>query len=439
MQALLLIAGLLASCLAQNDPTQPVIIRLRPQPIRPRFLEEVRKIVFIICTHVSNFTQYLFIKELIKSRYYEYFTLKYIQQESIFSRNVFKNKVCVVGYFKIRVSPPRAVQPPIQTSNQGSSQTVSQPTQPSIQQTVLPPSPPPAAQQPVFQQTAPPGNQQFIPREQAAVPPPPPVTIPPDVQNQLIKFFGLDSFGIPGLTGNHPNGFAGAVQLRAAGIPVQGLPADHINGNDVAKAAPTHDVLAQANPNFQNQLNQLVNEAHNPGPYHAPGSLPLPSEQPGENGLIGLLSTSIRKLVKESSGGNSPTHAGLPRIPGIPLLPGGIPRNSQGQIDVVNLIGSITLIIMKSYLLEVFSWYLIIILCVIIDGGLTKNDKTATFTALKIYREGSEFGPVRYSIGYAFRGGNKDAMLQLHSSETSDAQPLLVRDPDTFKTKYQTE
>lgn len=38
-------------------------------------------------------------------------------------------------------------------------------------------------------------------------------------------------------------------------------------------------------------------------------------------------------------GGNGPTHAGLPRIPGIPLLPGGIPRNSQGQIDVVNLIG----------------------------------------------------------------------------------------------------
>lgn len=38
-------------------------------------------------------------------------------------------------------------------------------------------------------------------------------------------------------------------------------------------------------------------------------------------------------------GGHSPTHAGLPRIPGIPLLPGGIPRNSQGQIDVVKLIG----------------------------------------------------------------------------------------------------
>jgi len=105
-------------------------------------------------------------------------------------------------------------------------------------------------------------------------------------------------------------------------------------------------------------------------------------------------------------------------------------------------------------------------------GGLTKNEKTATFTALKIYREGSEFGPVRYSIGYAFRAGNKDAMLQLHSSENSDAQPfwvyklgpdgtdpfgnkqyeyaivsnwvkypvtVLVRDPDTFKSKYEVE
>lgn len=41
-------------------------------------------------------------------------------------------------------------------------------------------------------------------------------------------------------------------------------------------------------------------------------------------------------------GNNSPTHAGLPRIPGIPLLPGGIPRNSQGQIDIVSLIGSVT-------------------------------------------------------------------------------------------------
>lgn len=40
-------------------------------------------------------------------------------------------------------------------------------------------------------------------------------------------------------------------------------------------------------------------------------------------------------------GSNSPTHAGLPRIPGIPLLPGGIPRNANGQIDVVKLIGEL--------------------------------------------------------------------------------------------------
>lgn len=54
------------------------------------------------------------------------------------------------------------------------------------------------------------------------------------------------------------------------------------------------------------------------------------------------------------------------------------------------------------------------------------NDKTATFTALKIYRQGSEFGTVRYSIGYAFRSGNKNAMLQLHTSENSDAQPCIT-------------
>lgn len=47
----------------------------------------------------------------------------------------------------------------------------------------------------------------------STIPPPPPISIPPDVQNQLIKFFGLDSFGIPGLTGNHPNGFAGAIEV----------------------------------------------------------------------------------------------------------------------------------------------------------------------------------------------------------------------------------
>ncbi|KAL6723054.1 hypothetical protein Aduo_018104 [Ancylostoma duodenale] len=524
---LLAVLGLLATqAFAQDDPTQPVVIRLPPMSSKPRFLSEV--------------------------------------------------------------SAPRAVQPPVVPPA---------PTHPAVVvpavQQPLPPSPP-AAQQPVFQQTAPPGSQQFVPRTSASVPPPPPVTIPPDVQNQLIKFFGLDSFGIPGLTGNHPNGFAGAVQeLRAAGIPVQGLPAEHINGNAVAHAAPTQsDVLAQANPKFQDQLTQLVNEARNSGPYEGNGGhVPLPADKPGENGLIGLLSNSIRKLVKETGvsdalsqslpsllgsghsssssarhagaaasassvdspvvsqsvdenaitsqlrgkdirrqpstaqralsgissflgggGGNTPTHAGLPRIPGIPLLPGGIPRNAQGQIDVVNLIGSITRRLSNGTTLAdmlppeqlqtladnvtdallpetptdfdlskfMGRWFEGINSprateqrCVVHHyGGLTKNDKTATFTALKIYREGSEFGPVRYSIGYAFRGGNKDAMLQLHTSESSDAQPfwvyklgpdgkdpfgnpqyeyaivsnwvrypvtVLVRDPDTFKAKYQTE
>ncbi|KAE9415463.1 hypothetical protein Angca_000556 [Angiostrongylus cantonensis] len=529
MPSLIFVAGfvglLVTEALTDNDPTRPVVIRLQPMSTRPRFLSEV--------------------------------------------------------------SAPHAVQPSVVTSavtgtNVGVPSAVQQQSFPS----------PPAAQQPVFQHTAPPGSQQFVPRTSASVPPPPPVTIPPDVQNQLIKFFGLDSFGIPGLTGNHPNGFAGAVQeLRAAGIPVQGLLPEHLSGNAVAHAAPTQtDVLAQANPKFQDQLTQLVNEARNSGPYEGNGGqIPLPADKPGENGLIGLLSNSIRKLVKETGvsdalsqslpsllgnphssggahhggasssssvdapavshsvddnaitnhvhgadirrqpstaqralsgissflgggGGNSPTHAGLPRIPGIPLLPGGIPRNAQGQIDVVNLIGSITRRLSNGTTLAdmlppeqlqtladnvtdallpdtpsdfdlskfMGRWFEGINSprateqrCVVHHyGGLTKNEKTATFTALKIYREGSEFGPVRYSIGYAFRGGNKDAMLQLHTSESSDAQPfwvyklgpdgkdpfgnpqyeyaivsnwvrypvtVLVRDPDTFKTKYQTE
>ncbi|KAJ1350763.1 hypothetical protein KIN20_006641 [Parelaphostrongylus tenuis] len=429
--------GLLITQVRTNDdPTRPVIIRLQPMSTRPRFLSEV--------------------------------------------------------------SAPRAVQPPT-TSSPMTATHVGMPS--GVQQPSFPS--PPAAQQPVFQHTAPPGSQQFVPRTSASVPPPPPVTIPPDVQNQLIKFFGLDSFGIPGLTGNHPNGFAGAVQeLRAAGIPVQGLPPEHLSGNAVAHAAPTQaDVLAQANPKFQDQLTQLVNEARNSGPYEGNGGqLPLPADKPGENGLIGLLSNSIRKLVKETGvsdalsqslpsllgnthsssvthhggasssssvnapaishsvdenaitnhvqgtdirrqpstaqralsgissflgggGGNSPTHAGLPRIPGIPLLPGGIPRNAQGQIDVVNLIGSITRRLSNGTTLAdmlppeqlqtladnvtdallpdtpsdfdlskfMGRWFEGINSprateqrCVVHHyGGLTKNDKTATFTALK--------------------------------------------------------
>ncbi|EJD75025.1 hypothetical protein LOAG_17750 [Loa loa] len=437
------------------------------------------------------------------------------------------------------------------------------------------PSLTPAAQLPVIP-PLPATEQQFVPRPITTPPPPPPINIPPDVQNQLIKFFGLDSFGIPGLTGNHPDGFAGAIQeLRAAGIPVQGLPLEHISGNP-SPSTSQNDVLSQANPAFGNQLNQLYNEATGPAHYRGKGSIPLPEATPGQNGLIGLLSSSIRKLVQDTGvadalsqgipsvlgtsssgdtavaystdaeaeaaaqsasrsgirrqqnaaqrvlsgvaaalgagGGRGPAHAGLPRIPGFPLLPGGIPRNEQGQIDVVQLIGSITRRISNgTTLADVIPPEQLQILadnvtdallpptpedfdlhkfmgrwfeginsprateqrCVVHHyGGLTKNDRTATFTALKIYREGSEFGPVRYSIGYAFRGGNKDAMLQLHSSETPDAQPfwiyklgpegtdpfgnpqyewtvvsnwvkypvtVLVRDPDKFKAKYEQE
>lgn len=64
------------------------------------------------------------------------------------------------------------------------------------------------------------------------------------------------------------------------------------------------DVLAQANPKFQDQLSQLVSEARSSGPYEGTvGHVPLPADKPGENGLIGLLSNSIRKLVKESESG----------------------------------------------------------------------------------------------------------------------------------------
>ncbi|VDN51805.1 unnamed protein product [Dracunculus medinensis] len=410
----------------------------------------------------------------------------------------------------------------------------------------------------------------FVAREMSTIPPPPPISIPPDVQNQLIKFFGLDSFGIPGLTGNHPNGFAGAIEeLKAAGIPIQGLPFEHITSSTSNKQ--TNDLNVQPNSVFGNQVNQIQNEVASTN-YRGTSDLKLPDDNPGKNGLIGFLSSSFRKLVQDTGvadalsqgipsvlgtssdsaiasshdsaaadisnryssgngvrrqqsaaqkvlsgvaaalGSGGPKHAGLPRIPGLPLLPGGIPRNEHGQIDVVQLIGSITRRISNGTTLadiippeqlqtladnvtdallpstpENFDltkfmgrWFEGINSprateqrCVVHHyGGLTKNDRTATFTALKIYREGSEFGPVRYSIGYAFRGGNKDAMLQLHSSETSDAQPfwiyhlgsegkdpfgnpqyeyaivsnwvkypvtVLVRDPDRFRVKYEKE
>uniref|UniRef100_A0AC34GH91 Uncharacterized protein n=1 Tax=Panagrolaimus sp. ES5 TaxID=591445 RepID=A0AC34GH91_9BILA len=171
-----------------------------------------------------------------------------------------------------------------------------------------------AAQTPVFNATS---GQQFIPRNLEAVtpPPPPPLNIPPDVQNQLIKFFGLDSFGIPGLTGNHPNGFAGAVQeLRAAGIPVQGLPAEHAGGQTIRAPQSGNieynfylhvtkekllDLLAQQNPAFANELNNFADGARSGNVFHSSSNVPLPEAKPGENGLIGLLSSSIRKMVKD--------------------------------------------------------------------------------------------------------------------------------------------
>ncbi|XP_003377952.1 conserved hypothetical protein [Trichinella spiralis] len=104
------------------------------------------------------------------------------------------------------------------------------------------------------------------------------------------------------------------------------------------------------------------------------------------------------------------------------------------------------------------------IISIVIVGGLTENGKTATFTALKIYREGSDFGQVRYSIGYAFRGGRQPGMLQMHTIWVYKVGPVsedslgnrgydyaivsnwirypvavLVRDPDVFKEKYEDE
>uniref|UniRef100_A0A0N5ARK9 DM13 domain-containing protein n=1 Tax=Syphacia muris TaxID=451379 RepID=A0A0N5ARK9_9BILA len=415
------------------------------------------------------------------------------------------------------LTPPRSVPSAFSSSNANAASGANN-VQDSDKQFGLNPLLPPSAQQPVLSQLS---YQlsltlQFTPREITTIPPPPPVNIPPDVQNQLIKFFGLDSFGIPGLTGNHPEGFAGAIEVK------------HLTstGNNTDDGILTRLAVYLASPTFGNQLNQLYNEAAGPTDYHAGlSNIPLPEATPGENGLIGLLSSSVRKLVHDSgiadamqqglptvlgtnkspeiahstdgenleaeaaasdsgirrqqtvaqralsgiaaalggTAGNGPAHAGLPRIPGIPLLPGGIPRNAQGQIDVVQLIGSITRRITngttvadiippeqlqtladnvtdallpptpEDFDLQKFMgrWFEGINSprateqrCIVHHyGGLTKNDKTATFTALKIYREGSEFGPVRYSIGYAFRGGNKHAMLQLHSSESADAQP----------------
>lgn len=43
-----------------------------------------------------------------------------------------------------------------------------------------------------------------------------------------------------------------------------------------------------------------MNEARSGNTFHSGnGNAPLPDAKPGENGLIGLLSSSVRKLVKD--------------------------------------------------------------------------------------------------------------------------------------------
>ena len=182
MKRLILLCSFLIFAYGQVDDVsaRTVIIRLEPQPVTPNFMKEVQ------APHA-------------------------IPQER-----------------KAATPPPPAPtfvppQAPVQVTN----------TQTQFPGALPPGVPPAVAQQPTFNGAS---SQRFVPSngEQATPPPPPPVNIPADVQNQLIKFFGLDSFGIPGLTGNHPNGFAGAIQeLRAAGIPVQGIPAEHLGGQAV--------------------------------------------------------------------------------------------------------------------------------------------------------------------------------------------------------------
>ena len=64
------------------------------------------------------------------------------------------------------------------------------------------------------------------------------------------------------------------------------------------------DLLGQANPNlasaptaFANAMNEAPAQFHSGGGSN--GGIPLPDAKPGDNGLIGLLSSSIRKLFKD--------------------------------------------------------------------------------------------------------------------------------------------
>uniref|UniRef100_A0A1I8BNB4 Lipocalin domain-containing protein n=1 Tax=Meloidogyne hapla TaxID=6305 RepID=A0A1I8BNB4_MELHA len=141
-----------------------------------------------------------------------------------------------------------------------------------------------AAQQPVIPPLSSLSQPILNPREEATPPPAP----PKNYHDQ----------GIPGLTGSHPKGFAGAVEeLRSQGIPIQGLPLEHVGGQAIH--APQNDALVQANPKFGNELNSLLEGSR--GPFNPTGgSAPLPDAKPGDNGLIGLLSSSVRRFVKDS-------------------------------------------------------------------------------------------------------------------------------------------
>lgn len=53
---------------------------------------------------------------------------------------------------------------------------------------------------------------------------------------------------------------------------------------------------------------------------------------------------ALAGFVQALGGGSKskPSHAGLPRIPGISFLPDGLPLTPQGQIDIISLISSMT-------------------------------------------------------------------------------------------------
>lgn len=169
-----LVSGQFDSSFNDLDAKQTIVMRLEPQPQKPNFMQQAQP-PRAVPQHVSSPKQ---------------------EEQQVLSSQA---------------------QQMYRPNNNNSPQTpIVQESQQKIVRTVN--SPPVGAQQPILpaatQQQVGGATSQFVPRETVTLAPAPPMNIPPDVQNQLIKFFGLDSFGIPGLTGNHPNGFAGAVQVN---------------------------------------------------------------------------------------------------------------------------------------------------------------------------------------------------------------------------------